>query len=132
MEDDRLSGKVKHRHIQLTKSRDHSTDWQCEFTLEPVLVGYRKDDTEVYSACVQPIDGGGVRIAQIKKGGRPSGDGKAYKALINAFNEVPAETVRVQGDGPEVRAVRRHLVLVEFEKRYIVDGDDPKKVRRRY
>jgi hypothetical protein len=127
--EDALSGQVLSRHIALTKWRDGPTGWQHEFKLQSVHMGTNADNREVHSAYVVPVENG-TRIAAVKKDKVGRGDGRAFKAFKDAFNEASiarGELVTVRGDGPQVRAVRRELVRTEFDVRYGADVEDNKK-----
>jgi hypothetical protein len=88
--DDGLSGDVKARHLALTKWRDGPTGWQSEYKLVPVKLGEDADGRAAYSAYVEPVEGGGTRIASVRKDkvGRPNASGQI---ALRALNEALAE-----------------------------------------
>jgi hypothetical protein len=65
--DDALSGEVRARHLAFDKSRDGPTGWQSEYNLVPIKLGENADVKEVFSAFVEPVEGGGTRLAAVKK-----------------------------------------------------------------
>jgi AAA domain len=88
--DDGLSGEVKARHLVLTKWRDGPTGWQREYKLVPVKLGEDADGRAAFSAYVEPVEGGGIRIASLRKDkvGRPNASGQI---ALRALNEAIAE-----------------------------------------
>jgi hypothetical protein len=130
-DDDALSGEVKGRHIALTKWRDGPTGWQSEFQLASVKIGVNDDGEDIFSAVVAPVVNA-TRLGAVKRSkvGRPGNGGRVLGAFKDAFSEALGESgqhVRVHGDGPQVRAVRRDLVRKAFYARYGVDIKDEKK-----
>jgi hypothetical protein len=88
--DDALSGEVKARHLAFDKLRDGRTGWQSEYRLLPVKLGENADGKEVFSAFVESVEGGGVRLAAVKKDkvGRPNASEQiGLRALREAIAE---------------------------------------------
>jgi hypothetical protein len=74
----------------LSKWRDGPTGWQHEYKLASVQLGENADGKEVWSAFVEPVEGGGTRLAAVKKDkvgkGRPSSSEQiALRALTEAI-----------------------------------------------
>jgi hypothetical protein len=130
-DDDALSGNVTARHISLTKYRDGETGWQSEFALKSVLVGQTPRGKDVFSAYVSQVENGS-RIAA-KKDKKDKSVRPDVRAFREAFVEASSasELVRVQGDGPAVKAVRRDLVRKAFDARYVTDAENQAEAHRK-
>jgi hypothetical protein len=110
---------VESRHLIVTKSRDGQEGWQCEFKLESVFMGKNRKGKDIYTAVLVPVLNGS-RLMSAAKGKKASRD-RPLEIFQESFVAVPTEAIRIRGDGPEVKSVRRNLVRAEFEARYTTD-----------
>jgi len=68
--------------------RDDPTGWQHQYKLTGIRLGEGADGRDVFSAYVEPIEGGGTRLAAVKKDkvGRPNAAGQiAFRELNEAI-----------------------------------------------
>ncbi len=126
---EQLTGDVKSRELAVTKNRDGTQGPIAPFTLEFTVLGTTKDGREFGACFVKPDLGGKTQFGK-KKGGRPARSETALRdAVIEALGTL-GENKMLRAGGPIVRAVAVEHVRVEFNRRYVVDEEDPLKAAR--
>jgi hypothetical protein len=124
---DPLTGRTSNRELVCTKARDGEQGPISPFDLEFIELGL-KDDGEIYgSCCVVPSTREQSRFGAIR------GQSKSQRAILSAINEAidSAAKIIVPRTGmPQVRAAKVNDIRKEFDRLYVVDGDDPVKVEK--
>jgi len=124
---DPLTGRTSNRELVCTKARDGEQGPISPFDLEFIELGL-KDDGEIYgSCCVVPSTREQSRFGAIR------GQSKSQRAILSAINEAIDSVGKVivpRIGMPQVRAAKVNDIRKEFDRLYVVDGDDPAKVEK--
>lgn len=129
---DRATGHVSNRRLNLVKSRTAEGGWSSPFNLRPHAFGSDEDGDPIIVCSVD--DGGELQPTSAESQGvrmtRPlSGGAAAYrKALWNVLAAQGVEVRPFGSEGPKVRAVDREAVRAEFYATQPADGKDAKSI----
>ena len=116
-----VEGNVDGRRIAVTKQREGSTGWGCEFTLRPYKIGTDEDGEDVGSAYLQPEEvTAGPRRPRRNRDRPPSGSSAAFMDALAAALDRDGKDLP-SGDGPPSRVVAVHRVREAFDERYEPD-----------
>jgi hypothetical protein len=120
---DPLSGRASNRELVCAKARDGEQGPVARFALEFVKLGLDPDGDSYGSCCVVPADG----ESRFNNAATRS---KSQRALLDAIVETVDSLgvlITPRAGMPTVRAARVADIRKEFDRRYVVDDEDPKK-----
>lgn len=121
---DEVTGKLTgDRTLALRKCRQGPTGWCQAFALDPVELGRDADGDAVTSCVVTPVTGQPERAAPI---GRPPRHAEPFTNAVGDALDAHGVARRVQGSGPEVRAVRVEHVRPYFRRHFVAGEGDAK------
>lgn len=125
---DELTGKSANHFLSLSKSRDAPEGPIASIRAEPVVIGYRDDQSPVTSLTLDF----GLGEAPAAKGKKPT---RAEQDFMSALGRTELDRVRVRGesDAPLVQAAKLADVRCEFDAVYVTaeaDGAKAKDARR--
>jgi AAA domain len=113
-----VEGNVDGRRIALTKQREGSTGWGCEFALRPHKIGTDEYGEDVVSAYVEPRETtAGARKSKRAKERRRSASSSAFLDALAAALAAHGKDGRTI-DGVNRRTVSVHHVREAFASRY--------------
>jgi AAA domain len=126
---DQLTGDVKSRELAVAKNRDGAQGPVAPFTLEFTVLGTTGDGRDFGACFVKPNLGGESRFGKARKRKAPRSETALRDAATEALDSLGANKT-LRAGGPVVRAVAVEHVRVEFNRRYVVDEEDPLKAAR--
>lgn len=124
---DPLTGHTSNRELVCVKARDGEQGPISPFELQFVELGL-DDDREIFgSCCVVPTEGKSRfdKTAALSKGQR------AIQEAINEALDGLGNTITPRPGMPPVKAAKVSDVRTEFDRRYVVDADDPAEAKRK-
>jgi hypothetical protein len=95
--------------------------------LEVVELGKDQDGDQFTSCHVVPLTVEAAEAFAAAAGSKETDTIKTFRASFTEAIDTFGETVRIRGDGPDIRAVDVKKVREEFERRYLTGEGDPKK-----
>ena len=124
---DPLTGRTSNREFVCVKARDGEQGPLSPFELQFIELGL-DDDREIYgSCCVVPIDG---QSRFDKKAALSKGQRAIQDAIHEALDGL-GKTITPRAGMPPVKATKVSDVRKEFDRRYVVDADDPAEAKRK-